>query len=62
MTIHQLRHVRVEHEDSGAAPGDVEPHQGAVLGVKVGPDLEILRGVPIMDRDFKCFCFLSDLS
>ena len=53
MTIHLLRHVGVKHEDSGAPPRDVEPDQGAVLRVQVGPDLKILRGVSIMDRSFK---------
>ena len=50
MTIHLLRHVGVKHEDSGAPPRDVEPDQGAVLGVQVGPDLQILRGVPVICR------------
>ena len=33
-----------------APPRDVEPNQGAVLGVQVGPDLQILRGAPVICR------------
>ena len=47
LSVDLLRHPGIEHQDCPLPARDVEPHQGAVLGVQVGPDLEILGGIPV---------------